>query len=691
MMLGLSLTIAELAARQSGWFLGPGARLPKLLPADGWTGVAGSGFTTVPADPVRTTAKPALRLVTAPNQQFTDKVLVGVQAFANDDGTLIGGIDRVRFHFEGRSIDVIAPHFHTFADSNGVQRTYWGYWIELRRGSINGTARLYVEAIPADATMQRRVIGPYTYFPAATAYSLSLEIAPTPAEIAGQRYKTLAAALNFLRTSNSGAALITYTESVTVEPFNTGAIIYAPAGGWNTITTAPGVTVTFASPSLNPANAQFRLRTNRLHFKGSGIVFDWRNVSEFRLETGHSYWLDGVRYINSDPAGPRALFAKAIRPVFHTMSQPCWYTELDCAYAFSAFPGAELVRGVKVEKAVCDFGNNAACVTGVSVVDGDNTTFFNVPPTAAMTVTYDPGPGNGNAATIQKTGGGTSDGVFTFKVDGTVVGTFTAVSLWTSFAGAQYNVSDLVNYINGPLKAIDPGFSATLIDNSRKASNLCRFGGNGKAIPETTITNTVLELDCEFDLHSDFIQFNDDSSFENHILSFNTVRKWGGQIIFFGKGTGTTLSDIAVINNVFLGNADGYLSQVGFRTMRHIMIAHNTWIDQVYSRGGTDALWDGYSLIANNTASGMTGTRQLETVKNNHVEVVGARLSSGSRISGGVNDTIGGTAATNFVNVAADDFRPAGALLANPKPPAHQFGDSIAASAATAAGAMPSN
>ncbi|MDP2130302.1 MAG: hypothetical protein U0975_08815 [Erythrobacter sp.] len=78
---------------------------PLIAPAGAWTGTAASGFTTIPTEPVRTTAKPALRLITPPSQWFTDTLDVGVMAAANDGGSLFNtlGIADVTFCVSKRS------------------------------------------------------------------------------------------------------------------------------------------------------------------------------------------------------------------------------------------------------------------------------------------------------------------------------------------------------------------------------------------------------------------------------------------------------------------------------------------------------------------------------------------------------------------------------------------------------------
>jgi len=696
MMIGLGLTIVDAITRQSvRGALVPQLSMPTLPPAEAWNGIAGTGFTVVPTDPTRTTAKPMVQLVTTPLQRFTDTVLVGVQAFANNGGTLIGGIDRVRFHFEGNSVDVIAPSFRTIIDANGVNRTYWGYWIELKRGSVNGTARLYVEAIPADATMQRRVIGPFTYFPQASAYSMEIEVAPTPAEVPGSRYKTLSAALTYLRSNNISGARVTFTENTVTEPY-TASVGYTGSASWTTITTAPGVTATFSKASFDPNTAAMRMRFDRLHFKGSGIVLDFKNMLYVNIESTGPYWLDGIRVTNSDPAGPLALWAKGPRSRSDLFSQSNYYTEVDADYGWCLFLAAQLIRGGVVREAVNDLTNNSRITTGLTVEDGDNTTFWNVAPGPAMSIRYDTGPGNGSAATVQRSSA--TNPVFTFRVDGATVGTFTMLDSPLSYLTNQYNVSDLVDYINGPLKAIDPGFSATLIDNTRKGSGLTLTTGSATSFAQQTLTDTTLELVCRFDLHTDFFVMGQtlpagDPLAENIICSFNTVRNFAGQLIHMG-GTSAAVStgrDVAIVGNIFDGLDDGNnrFSQVRDRTVSHIVIAHNTWNEQPFSMGVSDSVWEGtYSLIANNCAPGLLGTAGTTTVKNNHVQAAGSQSGSGSTIADGVNDTLGGTTASIFVDAAAGDFRPAGQLLLNLKEPVLSLEVGAFSNTATTAGAV---
>ena len=170
---------------------------------------------------MRTTAKPAIRLLVLPNQFFDGELLVGVYAGANDGGSLYTnmGLSHVTLHFEGTSTSITQPSLATFNDANGNPVTYFGWWAKLQKpAGISGEAQLYFEAVPRDTSMQSRVIGPYSFFPhnvfpaTGTLHDYELAVAPNQAQIAGQRYTSFANALGFLRNESlSNTLLILFT------------------------------------------------------------------------------------------------------------------------------------------------------------------------------------------------------------------------------------------------------------------------------------------------------------------------------------------------------------------------------------------------------------------------------------------------------------------------------------------------
>lgn len=638
-----------------------------LAPSANWDGSAGSGFTQAPTDPVRITAKPAIRPLVVPCQTFTNSLTFGVAAFANDNGTLIGGVDRVRFYFEGATTDVVEPSLQIFTREDGSSYTLLGYWITLRKpSSTSGEAQLYAEAIPADATMQRRVIGPYSFFPEQALHDFSVTIAASQPEVAGSQYQSLNAALSFLKSVSAQCPLVTFTESTTVASPVT-AQLYSGGKGWCTITHAPGVTVTFANNSLvNGTVSRFRFRYDRLRFKGSGIVMDFRNIAEFRLETGAPYWLDGVQITNSDPAGNQALFAKGTRPLAYLFSQPSWFTDCTGEHLPNMFgPAAKLVRGCIVEDGYSDLANSAECIAAVTV-NGWDSEWWNGG-VDAMTLTYDSGAGNGSAASVEQTGGVNSNRTWAFRVDGSVVATFTMLFDWQQLGGNQYNVSDLVSFVNGTLNGIDPGFSASLLDDTRAGKRLGYepAGGQGKSFPELDITDVIRTFRTDFDIHPDFYQKPSGADIENLVIVQNTIRDWNGQIVFMGATSGDQLRDAYVLNNICDGGTEPYLTQFGPLDASNVVYAHNSWIDQVVTLDSDS--FDGYSLFANNIAPSILGIRDNAMVKNNHVE------ADGLTPTGSIGTTSGGSDANLYVDAVNGDYGPSGALLANPKPAILQF------------------
>ena len=202
------------SARSAGDFNDVIFAPPALAPQASWTGMAGSGFATTPVDPVRTTAKPALRLLTPPFQWFTDTLDVGVVAAANDSGSMLNtlGIAEVSFYFEGNSVKVLAPSWHVIDTAVGPRR-YFGWWVRLKKPPLkSGDGHLYVEAVARDVTMQKRVIGPYVFSPRAVQHDAYLSVTPSAAAIAGTRFQSLAAALGWCKANGKTNPLVTITE-----------------------------------------------------------------------------------------------------------------------------------------------------------------------------------------------------------------------------------------------------------------------------------------------------------------------------------------------------------------------------------------------------------------------------------------------------------------------------------------------
>ncbi|PEQ10476.1 hypothetical protein B2G71_22220 [Novosphingobium sp. PC22D] len=271
-------------------------------PSSNWNGTAGSGFAAAPADPPRTAAKPAMRLLVPPNQYYNNEIVVGVVAAANFNGSLRDnlGTEKVVAHFEGSSVSITSASFRAIVDSNGKLVAYFGWWVCLVNRGLHGHANLYSEAIPKDASMQSRVIGPYQFSPAAVLHDYDLTIEPSQAQVVGSRYQTLPPAIAYLKSVNAQNPRIMIKEAG-----NYDVTFTAPTytgNGWLTI--EADVPVNLKRATLDPVdnNNVFRCRYNGIRFKGENITFDMVSHSAIWTETAtpqRYHWLDGCRVTNS--------------------------------------------------------------------------------------------------------------------------------------------------------------------------------------------------------------------------------------------------------------------------------------------------------------------------------------------------------------------------------------------------------
>ena len=630
--------------------------VPQLQPAAAWSGVAGSGFVSPPVNPARTTAKPACRLLIPDRQAFTNQILVGVYAGANNGGSLLQtlGLSKVVFHYEGQSAEVTAPSYQTFNDANGQAVTYLGWWCWLQHSGTNGQAQLYVEAVPRDSTMQKRVIGPHVFLPSPALYDFDLTVAPSQPEIAGTRYQSVGNALNYLRLQSAQHPRITITEARS--DYTLGSIIpYTGAAGRCVIEAS--VPATFALTSGTKGG--MRPRYGNLHLRGGNITFDMRYITNLQLDEGVTATsptpvLDGVHFINSGGRGE--YWDKGPRPTGWVVRGGPWF--LECTFdntsntCLSATAATNLVRGCVGTVLTGDCVTGVSCVIGSRFDDCDSSAFKN--DLNAMTVSY-----TGAAASATLALSGTNDAAtrtFTAKAGGTSVGTYTVVN---NNPAGNYDVADVVAWLNTL-----PGWTATLLDDSRRATALGLVGGAGTGFGDTDVKSAPLTLMTQFDIHPDW--FQDGALDENCVLVDNVALNLTGQELFITQ----TARDFLVINNVFHrkpGNT-AYFSQF-FGTHSHVVVAHNSWTDQdLWLKDSSAYNPDTYSLIANNafaSISLMTADADL-VVKGNH-------FASGATVRG-TDGSVGGTKSSLYVAADAGNFTPAGALLAANKVPVVQHG-----------------
>lgn len=664
------------------------APAPQLLsPGVRWTGVAGSGFVTTPVDPTRTTAKPALRLLVPHGQRFTDELVVGVAAFANNGGTLIGGIKTVQFHFEGRTI-AVSPRFYTFPDSNGNNVTYWGYWVSLKRpAGQSGDARLYVEATPSDPTMQSRVIGPFTYTLAETLHDREYTINPDVA-VSSTNFHTFDAAIARVKTDTALNPRITFKKAMNnVESTFAAA---APYSVKNYVTVDSDFPVTFGRTSIGTtatvdSDARIRPRVGKVWFKGENITFDYAYIDTATAEAGENWVLDGINMINSRGFG--AIWRGGPYWTFNRVTGSPWFLECQISNLENACMGASLVRGVVVRNATRDIFSEARCIVG-TLVERHSDTFWNND-TPVMTVVY-----SGSEATASVSRVGSPDlnvATYVFKW-GANSRTFTAGKSPSAYAAglvgdSGYTFGHLVTWINTVLAGLDSGWNATLIDTDGwRATSGSLAGRKAQGFGDTNCKGSALTVVSAFDAHGDWYQQRFDGLQENVIAYNNVGFDMQTQHIFLSSTV--SARDFIFVNNAFGSDQIGsdyfipgmFLSQFGrsdqATTMSHVVVAHCSMPDQglVFRTDGTTnfTTHDGYCLYANNAVQSLrrntTGLGRVfgGVVKDNHIH------SESITIAEAVGTTVGGNGQSLFPNQDVGDFTPAGDLLTSQKPPVLQ-------------------
>lgn len=649
--------------------------IPVIQPGAQWNGTPGSGFSSTPVDPQRTTAKPMMRLLTPTNQFFTDRLLVGVIAGANYQGSLYDnmGLEKVVLYYEGNSVDITKPSYATFDDVNGNECTYFGWWAELEHNGQNGHAQVYFEAIPKDTSMQTRVMGPFRYSPQATLYDYQIEVAATPDEIPGQRYKTLSAAMLYLKNQSAQNPLITITEAGSYGPGATGGSNYSGAGYCNITASVPA---TIALPTYTSDGASlWRPKYDRLRLFGGNLTWDMQNISELYREGGGDHWIDGIKVTNS--AGKAVLWRGGPRPVSWPIRGAPWMTECDMEFLNNMGSNAMLVRGCHFTEGYNDVCNGTYCVYYSTCYLHNSAELIQQLP--ALTVEYT---GAASSATIQKSGN-----QFILREDGTTIGTYVVYTEELYYqSDANYFVHNVVDWIN-----TKPGWTAILDNDERRAANV-------NLPTETQVKNSPQQLVTSFDPHSDFYQKGTTSPHENIVIFGNRVVATTTQDTMIG-GSGLS-ADWLVANNAFHNASTAVEDHTALKShtnhdCSHLVYVHNTWVNQpLFVDANVNP--DAYCMFSNNSTARMQqGTYGVGVdispfvVKDQHYHTFKASITIGS-----TGCTIGGDEFSLYVDAASGDFTPAGELIdpANLKPAALRFDiNGNERSALDAAGAVSTN
>ncbi|WP_271079219.1 hypothetical protein [Aurantiacibacter sp. MUD61] len=652
---------------------GSGAKLPELEPSAAWTGLAGSGFATAPADPVRTTAKPVMRSLVPPNQYFTDSLMVGVMAAANNQGKLLDnlGLQKVVIHYEGENFDITAPSFQSFERYDGTTYQVLGWWAKLNKpANTAGHAHVYFEAVPQDPTMQSRVIGPLQFSPSDILHDWSATIA-----IDGSGdYANVFDAVQAAKAANAQNPLCTFTRSGSYDI--AGGVPNYSGAGYLTFACADGVSVEFAKPGYtSDAAMQMRPRFDGLWFRGRGFTFDFAYVSELYHESqvsspfaaGRSHVFEGVRFTRS--LAPDALIRKALPGggVAWSVRGSPWFLECDIHNMQDPAMAASLYRGCTFRDGFHDVAYGAACVIGCTV-EGWSSEAYRTP-VPALQLQYN---GTAASATVSLSGiNGAGSRTLTIKEDGAAIASLTLQGSEAAFlTDTNYSVQNVVDWLSA-----QAGWSAMLTDNSRYAVLLTDGSAGYGAFTDLAAKSAPLQLYTAFDLHTDFYQKDAFNLTENVIVYGNSGIGVDAQMLMVG---GNETRDWLIANNA-LDTAGATLDNPGGVTLRsqfskahsHVIFAHNSYPrQQLWLRTGGASIRgydpDAYCLVANNALADLQwdigGPNSAVTISDNH-------LHAGAIGTGDLGEAKSGDAASLFADHASGVFAPAGDLLGIPATP----------------------
>lgn len=684
-----------------------------LRPAPAWTGTAGSGFASTPVDPARTTAKPALHLLTPP-QRFTDTLDVGVLAMANDGGSLFRelGIAKVVFHYEGSTLEIAEPRWKTIQTQAGP-RIYFGWWVRLERPDTGlGNANLYVEAVPHDPAMQRRVIGPFFFDPVRQLYTHSVTVAPSQPEVAGERYQSIDNAI--AHVNGFGAAspnpLITVAEPGYYDITRTSGTLMTGARGYCNITAnVPDVFIGKASYT-NDAAARIRDGRYKLHLFGPNLSIDMRRVTEVdgsTTDTGINHWIDGITITTSGPDGKNTLIRGNV-PARSTCVRSFPYaTEVTFREVRNPSRSFKLVRGCRYERISADVANETRCFV-FSTIEEQSNRPENIE-INAFTVAYS---GPEATATLACPGGlhasgggglwtltlGATSHTFDVGQSGNNEAYFLGTATYRGASGVGgYWHQDVVNWLNS-----FPGVTAVRqIAQDRSASFSTLPGTVGIGWNTVSIKNTTLQIASVINTHGDFYQHNA-GVLENVIIAFNYGHDLEAQIFFLSPSdvNGTAAErDVFVVGNAMglstgtstyfePSNASSQFGRGDGLAASHVVVAHNTMPNQgwaIRTSGVANGFTaDAYCIFKNNIARRFVYDGESLPLAN--LTVDGLLIHADQLVPPGAKNVIRAGDATSLVaNFAQGDYRPNGAALTAGFAPAIPTDLARAAMPATAA------
>lgn len=631
---------------------------PKLVyPGSAWNGASGTGFTVdspVPVDPVtRETAKPTLHLIFSPGDRFASNYKIAVASFGHVPTA------QVDLHVEGNVFSQTTPTVEQVSRPDGGIEKVWAFWFEIDHAACmalspgGGTIKVRAKAISSDPTMQVRVSEDWLFYPGAVLYDKDLTVATSATEVIGSTYKTIAAAISYLRTQTSAHNnRITITESG-VYALGYGGGVVANRLGHTTITAAPGISATIGGTTdTNSTTGVFRTGYDGLRFYGPGITIDAAFVRQIVWESGPQHILEGCNLTNS--RGPAAL-----------SFGDTWLGIVGRRWVYFCQISNLIQTGAVNANSVCfndftqcagDLTSNSGLVMGNRGITNSSGVLVRTK-TPCLSVAYT----GAGAATFAKNGGQNSPSSVVTLTDpaGSVDIT---TGQYTGFtAGAAGSMTWLAGLINARA-----GWSASVLVEPVSAFDYAAnalgsaSGSRGGPIAAFTVTSTPTVLYGAIEVHGDFFQIQviPNVPRENYVVAFNRFAQ--GSSAAFLIADATSFADIVIAYNaIHMDNSMETFGSLMSKPCSHVVFSHNDMPNQSF---GLSAAYvaDAYCKITGNVFSRFTnaGNATAATIDGNH-------SIDGTVPANATNTTTGETMESLLPGAQDADFTPAGILVSS--------------------------
>lgn len=537
-----------------GSAVGPvAAASAELAPSGTWNGTIDSGGSPY-TDPTRTGPKCALR----PLVPYGDTIGLRVWSGSNKlwfDAQAFGGIQQLNIKAEGGTPVVLtSPQNVTYTDSNGVSRDLYCYEVGVNVAAFlavtgTGTARVSVEAVANDPTIQNRVFN-ITIRPRATEYGQTKTV-----KASGGDYTTIDAALAYARTQAEETNIIcdSLTQNIV------GGATYANSPRWITISHAPGATVNIGDGTLIRTQCAF----DGLWFKGNGIKWDVSKVgysiSSWRMTSGCTRLvLDGVDFFcgtatgtGGSGSGSAALYNYTLPAGYFFSSTDNFTTWTLCfldveAHDLPAY-GLSFHQLRRNSSVSIVSGSDNECVTGAVI--GGYTNRCGGYSSGLMTATGAFDIINAGPATWQfaRTNNNGLNGNAELYKNGAGSPTYTLA------VTSNTPMTDVINWINGLGEA---GLSAvaTTTTNQLGAAHMTLTGlARAAPIPKTSVGSSLSVLRVA-DIHADVIVWHGGppsmAGYEN-VLITRFEGRMGEECAYISNNGDQPLSDVFLTNLSF--------------------------------------------------------------------------------------------------------------------------------------------